>query len=73
MTTITTFIITLIIAFFLMLTMGLLVNYCKRRQSRTSHGLTGMCHQTGGTMCGSCSSQLQDPPVKTILPRAEMP
>jgi hypothetical protein len=56
----TTFIFNLIITFFLLVTTTLLISYCKRRQSRTSHGLTGMCHESGGTMCGGCGSQLQN-------------
>lgn len=48
------------IAFVLLLAAAALISYCKRRQGRTSHGLTGMCHETGGKMCGCCSSQLQD-------------
>lgn len=55
----TTFILTLIISFGLLLAAMLTLSYCKRRQSRTKHGLTGMCHQTGGAMCSSCSDKLQ--------------
>ena len=55
-----TFLITLTIVFFLMLFTAVVISYCKRRQSRTRHGLTGMCHQTGGAMCGSCGSQMQN-------------
>jgi preprotein translocase subunit SecG len=53
-----TFILTLTITFSLLLITVVLLSYCKRRQNRTSHGLTGMCHESGGTMCGCCSSQL---------------
>jgi hypothetical protein len=60
----TTFILTLAISFVLLLSAGLLVSCCKRRQAATSHGLTGMCHESGGTMCGSCSSRLLDSPGK---------
>jgi hypothetical protein len=56
----TTFILTLAISFVLLLSAGLLISLCKRRQAATNHGLTGMCHETGGTMCGSCSSRLLD-------------
>jgi hypothetical protein len=54
-----TFILTLTITFSLLLITAVLLSYCKRRQNRTSHGLTGMCHETGGTMCGCCGSQLR--------------
>jgi hypothetical protein len=49
----------LAITFVLLLTIAGLISYCKRRQAKTRHGLTGMCHETGGTMCGSCSSHPQ--------------
>jgi hypothetical protein len=52
------FILTLAIAFCLLLGSSLLVSYCKRRQARTSHGLTGMCHESGGRMCGGCGAKL---------------
>ena len=56
-----TFILTLIISFGLLLAAIFTLSYCKRRQNRTSHGLTGMCNKTGGAMCSSCSDQLQSP------------
>ncbi len=58
-TLMTTFILTLIISFGLLLAAIFTLSYCKRRQSKTSHGLTGMCHQTGGAMCSSCSDKLR--------------
>ena len=58
-------ILTVSISFLLILFTAILISYCKRRQSRTRHGLTGICHQSGGTMCNNCSSQLQqNPPDK---------
>ncbi len=48
------------ITFFLILFIAVLISFCKRRQNRTRHGLTGMCHRDGGTMCNTCGSQLQD-------------
>jgi energy-converting hydrogenase Eha subunit H len=38
---------------------ALIVNVCRRRAARTRHPLTAMCHQSGGTMCCSCSSAMQ--------------
>jgi len=58
----TTFILYIAITFGLMLSVAVLISYCKKRQSKTRHGLTGMCHQSGGTMCSCCSSQLQSSP-----------
>ncbi|KJS01961.1 MAG: hypothetical protein VR65_07175 [Desulfobulbaceae bacterium BRH_c16a] len=54
----TTFILTLAISFIFLLAAGGIVSFCKQRYSTTRHGLTGMCHETGGAMCGSCSSQI---------------
>jgi hypothetical protein len=61
-----TFVLTLIISFGLLLAAIFILSYCKRRQSRTNHGLTGMCHQTGGAMCSSCSDKLQSPGRKNL-------
>lgn len=52
-------VITLAITFCLILVTAVLINFCKKRQNRSRHGLTGMCHQSGGAMCSSCNSQLQ--------------
>jgi hypothetical protein len=59
------FIFTLAITFSLLLVIVVLLSYCKRRQNKTSHGLTGMCHESGGSMCGCCSSQLLARPEKS--------
>jgi hypothetical protein len=53
-----TFIFSLLLTFSLILAPALLISYCKRRQARTSHGLTGMCHKSGGTMGSCCSAKL---------------
>ncbi|OGR18621.1 MAG: hypothetical protein A2X81_02955 [Desulfobacterales bacterium GWB2_56_26] len=54
----TTFILTMTITFVLLPTIGFFIGFSKRRQRQTKHGLTGMCHKTGGEMCGCCSSSL---------------
>lgn len=54
----TTFLLTLAISFALLLAIGAILNFSKRRQRTTRHGLTGMCHETGGEMCGCCRSSL---------------
>ncbi|MBU1567594.1 MAG: hypothetical protein KJ630_18455 [Proteobacteria bacterium] len=56
----TTIFLTLIFYFVLLLAAIFTLSYCKRRQSATKHGLTGMCHKTGGAMCSSCSDKLVD-------------
>ncbi len=65
-TMISHFLVLLTTAFFLILATALIISFCKRKQNRTRHGLTGMCHRSGGTMCGSCTSQLQN---KSSLPK----
>lgn len=50
-------ILTLIISFAAFMIIALFLNYCRRRLRKTPHGLTGMCHQNGGTMCSSCQDQ----------------
>ena len=53
-----TFILTFSLTFGLLLAALFTLSYCKRRQSKTRHGLSGMCHKTGGTMCASCGDNL---------------
>ena len=36
----------------------LLLNFCRRRLSKTPHGLTGLCHKDGGRLCSSCADNL---------------
>ena len=52
-----TFLTYLATTFALLLFVAVLISYCKRRQAGTRHGLTGMCHRTGGAMCGSCNAK----------------
>lgn len=53
------FFTTLLITLPLFIGAALLFNFSKKRIRKTSHGLTGMCHDSGGTMCCSCASQVQ--------------
>ena len=53
-----TFILTFSLTFGLLLAAIFTLSYCKRRQNKTRHGLSGMCHKTGGTMCASCGDKL---------------
>jgi hypothetical protein len=55
----TLFFTTLLLTVPLLVGAALLINFCRRRVGRTRHGLTGMCHQSGGRMCGCCASSLQ--------------
>lgn len=57
------FIVTFTIAFCFLVVGAVIINICKRRQARTSHGLTGLCHKTGDTMCCSCSAALLNTPA----------
>jgi len=54
----TTFILSLLLTFSCILATATLISYCKRRQARTKHGLTGMCHKSGGEMGSCCSAKL---------------
>lgn len=33
---------------------------CRRRLNRTRHGLSGMCHRSGETICSSCRQAMDD-------------
>ena len=61
------FITTLIFTLILFSGAALMINFCRKNAARTRHGLTSMCHQSGGAMCGSCASALQ----KKIEPKQE--
>lgn len=54
----TDYLLLFLITFSVLSACGLIINYAKGRIRKTSHGLTGMCHKSGGTMCSSCSSQI---------------
>ena len=43
------------ISFLVIAGCALLINFSKRRQQKSPHGLTGMCHRTGGVVCSSCN------------------
>ncbi|WP_163337649.1 hypothetical protein [Desulfopila sp. IMCC35008] len=53
----TTYMLLLLITFCIMVTAALIINYSKQRAGKTRHGLTGMCHESGGEMCSCCSSK----------------
>ncbi len=55
----TLFFTTLLLTVPLFVGAALLINVCRRRAARTRHGLTGMCHERGGEMCGCCAAALQ--------------
>lgn len=52
---ITQFLLTGIIAFIVLAGIGLFLDFCRRRLRKTGHGLTGMCHKNGGTICTTCA------------------
>ncbi|MCI5224159.1 MAG: hypothetical protein D3924_16185 [Candidatus Electrothrix sp. AR4] len=52
------FVITTCIAFLTIVAVAVLINWSKRRLRKTPHGLTGMCHKTGGVVCSSCVEHL---------------
>ncbi|WPD22385.1 MAG: hypothetical protein SD837_19625 [Candidatus Electrothrix scaldis] len=49
--------LTIGISFLVIAGCALLINFSKRRQRKSPHGLTGMCHRTGGAVCGKCSER----------------
>lgn len=51
-----TFIYSLVITFAFLLAVVCIISYSKRKQAETHHGLTGMCHESGGAMCSCCSA-----------------
>lgn len=51
--------LTLIITFGVIVAFAYFLNFCRRRIKKTPHGLTGMCHKDGGTMCSSCQDQIE--------------
>lgn len=53
-----TFLLMFTITFLIVSSAALIINFSKQRANRTNHGLTGLCHKSGGTMCSSCGSQL---------------
>lgn len=52
--TIVHILLTFIICFIFFVGIVFFLNYSRGRIRKTRHGLTGMCHQTGGTMCSTC-------------------
>jgi hypothetical protein len=51
----TIFAITLLLTFVVVVAAMLWLSYCKRHQRHGKHGLTGMCHESGGTVCSTCA------------------
>jgi apolipoprotein N-acyltransferase len=56
------FISLFLITFAVLLAFAWLFIFCRRRLNRTRHGLTGMCHQSGGAMCSTCGTALREQP-----------
>jgi len=52
------YLITILITALAFTLVSLLINFCRRRLAKTKHGLSGMCHQTGGEVCNSCSKKI---------------
>ncbi len=44
-----------IITFIILLSVALLINFCRRRLRGSHHGLSGMCHKNGDS-CLTCTS-----------------
>jgi hypothetical protein len=52
--------LTLIIAFGVIFFFVYFFTFCRRRIRKTPHGLSGMCHKDGGTICSSCQDREQE-------------
>jgi hypothetical protein len=48
------FLLTATIAFAALAGIGLFINFCRRRLRSSRHGLSGMCHKSGGAVCSTC-------------------
>lgn len=57
-----TFLLLIMITFPLLLIVACMISHSRRKLLRTRHGLTGMCHNTGGRMCCSCTAVLLKTP-----------
>jgi hypothetical protein len=51
------FLLTFGVSFMVILVAALIINFSKRRQRKSPHGLTGMCHKSGGVVCGECEKR----------------
>jgi hypothetical protein len=51
------FLLTAGFSFMVILVAALIINFSKRRQRKSPHGLTGMCHKSGGVVCSSCGEK----------------
>lgn len=52
--------LTLIISFGVIVIFAFFLNFCRRRIRKTPHGLSGICHKNGGTMCSSCQDHIEN-------------
>ncbi len=48
-----------IITFIILISVALLINFCRRRLRGSRHGLSGMCHKSGDS-CLTCTSCAND-------------
>ncbi|KAB2887943.1 MAG: hypothetical protein F9K32_18250 [Desulfobulbaceae bacterium] len=56
-----TFLLLIMFTFPLLLIVACMLSFSRRKLRHTRHGLTGMCHSSGGTMCCSCMAKIQGP------------
>lgn len=49
-----TFLITLFFTFVAFVLTATIVNFCRKKLQKSKHGLTGMCHRSGGAACSGC-------------------
>ncbi|CAK8711221.1 DUF539 domain-containing protein [Candidatus Electrothrix aarhusensis] len=51
------FLLTAGFSFVVIVVAALIINFSKRRLRKSPHGLTGMCHKSGGVVCGACGDK----------------
>ncbi len=54
-----TFFITLAVAFVVIVSIGLFINYSRRRASRGRSGASSTCQSSGGSSCCTCQGALE--------------
>lgn len=58
------FLLLFFLTIFVFIGFAWLIIFCRRRLRHSRHGLTGMCHDSGGTMCSSCRQSTGNSPSK---------
>ena len=60
-----TLILTFLITALTLILVGQLITFCRKKLSKTPHGLSGMCHRQGSEVCASCAETAEKEPRST--------